>query len=56
MSRKRPFRLRQASAYYRLAAKADRAGQYRQGTHYRGIADRLVDRERREREARAARG
>ena len=51
----RPLRLRQASAYYRLAAKADRAGQHRQGDHYRGVADRLVAEHRRETEARKAR-
>lgn len=40
--RQRPFKLRQASAYYRLAAKADRAGDYCTGRHYRAIADRRV--------------
>lgn len=39
---KRPQKLSQASAYYRLAAKADRAGQSTQAAHYRRIADRFV--------------
>lgn len=52
---KRPHKLAQASAYFRLAAKADRAGQYKQGEHYRDRAEHLVAQERREREARKAR-
>jgi hypothetical protein len=39
---KRPLTLRRASAYYRLASKAERAGNYTGGAHYRKIADRLV--------------
>jgi len=54
MSGQRPLALRQASAYYRLAAKAERAGNYRGAERYRAIADRFVDSNRRERERRAA--
>jgi hypothetical protein len=56
VSAQRPLRLRQASAYFRLAAKADRAGNDVQARHYRGVAERLVDQERRDRERRRARG
>ena len=56
MTAQRPLRLRQASAYFRLAAKADRAGNAVQARHYRDVADRLVAQERRDREARRARG
>ncbi len=43
MARKpRPLLLRQASAYFRLAAKAERAGHYTKAEHYRGIAERKV--------------
>lgn len=45
---KRPLRLRQASAYFRLAAKADRARQYPQAKLYRELAERLVAQNRRE--------
>jgi hypothetical protein len=48
---KRPAKLASASAYYRLAAKADRAGQGKQAEHWRGVADRLVSSHRRDREA-----
>lgn len=34
-------RLSRARAYWRLAAKADRAGQSARGRQYRAIADRL---------------
>lgn len=43
--------LAQARAYYRLAAKADLAGNFRQADIYRSHADRLVERNRRNREA-----
>jgi hypothetical protein len=56
MTAQRPLRLRQASAYFRLAAKADRAGNDVQARHYRDVAERLVATERRERERRQARG
>jgi hypothetical protein len=55
MSGQRPLALRQASAYYRLAAKAERAGNYRGAERYRAIADRRVAEHRREVERRAAR-
>jgi hypothetical protein len=42
--------LRQASAYFRLAAKARRAANWSQAEHYQGIADRLVNENRRDRE------
>lgn len=45
--RKRPLALRQASAYYRLARKAERAGNWRQAEQYRRTADRKVDENRR---------
>jgi hypothetical protein len=41
-------RLSRARAFYRLAAKAERAGQYTQGEQYRKIAERLVAEDRRE--------
>jgi hypothetical protein len=47
--KRRPSELNRASAYYRLAAKADKAGQYKQGAHWRDIADRLVAKYQRER-------
>lgn len=40
--KKRPALLTQASAYFRLAAKADRAGNHTQGARYRKIADGKV--------------
>jgi hypothetical protein len=46
-------RLKSARAYYQLAAKADRARQYRLAEHYRKVADRKVDADRHEREFRA---
>lgn len=50
-TRKKPSaRLKSARAYYRLAAKADRAGQSRQAEGYRKVADRKVAEDRRERE------
>lgn len=52
MTRRQPRRLASARAYYRLAAKAEQAGQGRLREHYRNLADRLVAEERREREAR----
>jgi hypothetical protein len=54
-TRKRPIRLSQASAYYRLAAKAERAGNYKQAGVYRNVANRKVAEERRERERRTRR-
>ncbi len=45
--RTRPVLLSQASAYFRLAAKADRAGQFTQGEHYRAVAERKVAQHRR---------
>lgn len=50
MARKQSVALASARAYYRLAAKADRNGQFKTAEHYRGIARRLVDRDRRNRE------
>lgn len=38
-ARRRPSKLAQASAYWRLAAKADKAGQPVQADRYRQIAD-----------------
>lgn len=35
-----PLKLRQARAYWRLAGKAERAGQTKVAAHYRLIADR----------------
>lgn len=55
MSAKRSARLNSARAYYRLAAKAERAGQSKQAEHYRDVANRLVDQDRRDREYRAER-
>jgi hypothetical protein len=55
VTKQRSLRLRRASAYFRLAAKADRAGQHRQGDHWRGVANRLVEENRREVEARRRR-
>ena len=49
-------RLKSARAYYSLAAKAMRAGQYVQHDHYYKIAERLVAEDRREREARSKLG
>jgi hypothetical protein len=46
---RRSQRLSSASAYYRLAAKADRAGNHRQAETWRNHADRLVDEDRRQR-------
>jgi hypothetical protein len=37
-----PLLVRQAHAYYRLAAKADRAGEFVRGTQLRGVADRKM--------------
>jgi hypothetical protein len=53
--KQRPLKLRRASAYFRLAAKADRAGNYIQARQYRDIADRLVESNRRDQEALARR-
>ena len=50
MTKPRPLKLRRASAYYRLAAKAERASNYRQASIYRDIADRLVESNRRDTE------
>lgn len=50
MTRKQPRRLASARAYYRLAAKAQRAGQHRSAEFYRRQADRLVEEERRNRD------
>lgn len=50
MTRKQPVRLASARAYYRLAAKAERAGQYTTAAHYRRVADRLVTEEARHRD------
>lgn len=47
MTRKRPALLSQASAYYRNAAKAERAGNYHEADRFRGIADRKVAEHRR---------
>lgn len=55
MAAKRPHKLIQASAYFRVAAKFDRARQYKQAEHYRNIAERLVRENRAEAEARRAR-
>lgn len=55
MSNRRPARLNSARAYYRLAAKAARAGQYRQSERYTRVADRLVADQRHHTEARKQR-
>lgn len=39
---KRPLRLRQASAYWRLAAKFRRAGKWVEAAHYQKIGDRKL--------------
>lgn len=54
MARKQSVALASARAYYRLAAKADRAGQAQLARHYRAVADRKVAADRRQREALAA--
>lgn len=48
-------RLNSARAYFRLAAKADMQRQHDQAASYRRRAERLVEEDRREREARALR-
>jgi hypothetical protein len=49
MKRKpRPLMLRRASAYYRLAAKAMKAGEWASASHYGKLADRLVAENRRQ--------
>lgn len=50
MTRKQSRRLSSARAYYRLAVKAQMAGQSRQADVYRKLADRLVSEDRRNRE------
>ena len=40
--KKRPMRLRQASAYWRLAQKARRAGEWAQAEQYQKIGDRKL--------------
>lgn len=55
MSRRQDPRLAKARSYYRLAAKAGRAGRWGEEKQYRTTADRLVDTARRERERRAER-
>lgn len=55
VTRQRPLKLRRASSYYRLAAKAERMGLYRDADRYRKMADRLVDENRRDRERAAKR-
>lgn len=50
MTGKRPMKLRQASSYFRLAAKADRARQSAQAARYRDRAERLVRENRRDQE------
>lgn len=52
MTKQRPWKLRQASSYFRLAAKADRAGQHKQAEFYRDRAERLVRENQRDKEAR----
>lgn len=49
--KRQPALLAQARAYYRLAAKAERAGQYQQADTYRRLADQRVERNRRNVEA-----
>lgn len=44
--KRRPYLLNQASAYYRVAAKAHRAGRYTEAEYYRRLADRMVERNR----------
>lgn len=41
MASKVPLLLRQARAYWRVAAKFDKQGNYAQGTHYRSVGDRF---------------
>jgi hypothetical protein len=50
MARKQSARLASARAYYRLAAKAERASQFKLAEHYRAVADRFVAADRRQRE------
>lgn len=51
----RSRRLSSASAYFRNAAKAERAGNRQQADHFRAMAERLVREDQRERDARARR-
>jgi hypothetical protein len=55
MSARRNPKTNSARAYYRIAAKFQRAGNYKQAEHYRKVADRLTDEVRRDREHRAER-
>jgi hypothetical protein len=48
-----PAKLASARAYWRLAAKAERAGDYRTAGHYRSIGDRRFKEYQRDREAMA---
>ena len=50
--KKLPARLASARAYYRLAAKAERASQFTLAGQYRDRADRLVREHRRDRDYR----
>jgi hypothetical protein len=47
--------LASASAYFRLAAKAERARNYQAAGRYRDLAERLVNQDRRQREWMASR-
>lgn len=49
-TKKRPLKLRRASAYFRLAEKSRRAGEYKAADRYRDMANRLVDQNRRDAE------
>ena len=55
MTARRNPKTNSARAYYRIAAKFQRAGQHQQAEHYRKVADRLTDQVRRDREHRAER-
>ena len=50
MARKVPTQLASARAYWRLAVKFERAGNYKQGEHYRNVGDRFYRRYQRDKE------
>jgi hypothetical protein len=49
---KRSAKMNSAYAYFRLAAKSRRAGNWGEVEHYSAVAYRLVEQDRRDREAR----
>jgi hypothetical protein len=54
-SKQQPIALRSARSYWRLAAKARRAGNYKQGDHWQGVGDRRYQEYLRQQEAADAR-